>query len=134
MLDITLLKLVGEVRSAEKGGGSDIMFFINKGPAAGKAIGTNRYSPFATVINPQPPFNVIKRIPAGMGTHYVWFNQDSTEAYVSSRIEGSFSVYDLASLNEVARKGNFGPIDQAAYVSFQTKLTATSIGESGDPK
>lgn len=134
VLDIAQQKLVGEVKSAEKGGGSDIMFFINKGPAAGKAIGTNRYSPFATIINPQPPFNVIKRIPAGVGTHYVFLNEDATEAYVSSRIEGSFSVYDLTSLTEVARKGGFGPIDQAAYVWFSKETVARSIGESGDAK
>lgn len=105
VLDITTRTMVGEVKSAEKGGSSDIMFFINKGPAAGLAIGTNRYSPFATVINPKPLFNVIKRIPAGKGTHYVWLNEDSTQAYISSRIQGSVSVYDLASLKEVARKG-----------------------------
>lgn len=134
VLDIATRKMVGEIKSAEKGGGSDIMFFINKGPAAGLAIGTNRYSPFTTVINPKPPFNVIKRIPAGVGTHYVWLNEDSTEAYVSSRIEGSFSIYDLAKLKEVARKGGFKPIDQAAYVSFARKLVATSVGESGDAK
>lgn len=134
VLDIATKKMVGEVKSAEKGGGSDIMFFINKGPAAGLAIGTNRYSPFTTVINPKPPFNVIKRIPAGTGTHYVWLNEDSTQAYVSSRIEGSFSIYDLAKLQEVARKGGFKPIDQAAYVSFARKVVATSVGESGDPK
>ena len=133
VLDITQRKMVGEVRSAGKGGGSDIMFFINKGPAAGMAIGTNRYSPFTTVINPKPPFNVIKKIPAGMGTHYVWLNHDATEAYVSSRIEGSFSIYDLGGLKEVARKGGFGPIDQAAYVSFEKKMVATSMTESGDP-
>ena len=133
VLDIAQRKMVGEVRSAGKGGGSDIMFFINKGPAAGMAIGTNRYSPFTTVINPKPPFNVIKKIPAGMGTHYVWLNHDATEAYVSSRIEGSFSIYDLGQLKEVARKGGFGPIDQAAYVSFEKKIVATSMTESGDP-
>jgi DNA-binding beta-propeller fold protein YncE len=134
VLDIAQRKLVGEVRAAEKGGGSDIMFFIGKGPAAGLAIGTNRYSPFATVINPKPPFNVIKRISAGMGTHYVWLNADSTEAYVSSRIEGSFSIFDLASLKEVARKGGFKPIDQTAYISFNRKVIASSVGESGDAK
>lgn len=134
VLDIAQRKLIKEVRAAEKGGGSDIMFFINKGPAAGLAIGTNRYSPFTTVINPRPPFNVIKRIPAGMGTHYVWLNENSTEAFISSRIEGSFSIYDLARLKEVARKGRFGPIDQAAYVSFTIRLVATSSSESGDPK
>ena len=110
------------------------MFFINKGPAAGLAIGTNRYSAFTTVINPKPPFNVIKRIPAGMGTHYVWFNKDSTQATVSSRIEGSFSIYDLARLKEVARKGGFPPIDKAAIVSFTRQTVASSISESGDPK
>lgn len=134
VIDINQRRLVGEVRAAEKGGGSDIMFFIAKGPAAGLAIGTNRYSPFATVINPNPPFNVIKRIPAGRGTHYVWLNEDSTEAYVSSRIHGSVSVYDLASLREVARKGGFKPIDQAAYVSFERKIVASTVDESGDPK
>lgn len=134
VLDIATRTLVGEVKSAEKGGGSDIMFFIAKGPAAGLAIGTNRYSPFATVINPKPPFNIIKRIPAGRGTHYVWLNEDSTEAYVSSRIHGSVSVYDLASLREVARKGGFKPIDQAAYVSFERKIVASTVDESGDPK
>lgn len=134
VLDIAQRKLVGEVKSADKGGGSDIIFFINKGPAAGKALGTNRYSPFVTEINPQPPFNVIKRIPHGVGTHYVWLNEDATEAYVSSRIEGSFSIIDLASMTEVARKGGFKPIDQAAYVTFTKETVARSVGESGDPK
>lgn len=134
VLDIAQRKMVKEVKSAEKGGGSDIMFFINKGPAAGMALGTNRYSRFVSLINPQPPFNVIKRIPAGLGTHYVWLNEDATQAYVSSRIEGSFSIIDLRSRNEVARKGKFGPIDQAAYVSFTQEIVARSVGESGDPK
>lgn len=134
VLDIATRKLVAEVRAAEKGGGSDIMFFINQGPAKGLAIGSNRYSDFTTVVNPNPPFNVIKRIPAGMGTHYVFLNEDSTQAYVSSRIEGSFSVYDLASLTEVARKGGFKPIDQAAYVWFESKVVASSVSESGDAK
>ena len=133
VLDIAQRKLAGEVRAAGKGGGSDIMFFIRKGPAAGMAIGTNRYSSFTTVINPNPPFNVIKRIPAGKGTHYVWLNHDASEAYVSSRIEGSFSIYDLRQLKEVARKGGFGPIDQAAFVSFEKKTVASSVTESGDP-
>lgn len=134
VLDIATRKMIKEVKAAEKGGGSDIMFFIAKGPAAGLAIGTNRYSPFTTLINPKPPFNVIKRIPAGMGTHYVWFNEDSTRAFVSSRIEGSFSIHDLRDRREVARKGSFGPIDQAAYVSFQRRMVASSVGESGDAK
>lgn len=134
VFDIATKTLVGEVRSAEKGGGSDIAFFINQGPAKGVVIGTNRYSPFTTVINPNPPFDVIKRIPAGKGTHYVWLNEDSTQAYVSSRVEGTFSVYDLASLTEVARKAGFKPIDQAAYISFERKVEASSVGESGDVK
>lgn len=134
IFDIATRTMVGEVKSAEKGGGSDIAFFINQGPAKGVVIGTNRYSAFTTVINPNPPFNVIKRIPAGLGTHFVWLNEDSTQAYVSSRIEGTFSVYDLKSLTEVARKTGFKPIDQAAYISFDRKVVASSVSESGDPK
>lgn len=133
VLDVQQRKLVAEIKSAEKGGGSDIVFFINKGPAAGLALGTNRYSEFTTVIDPKN-FKALKRLPAGKGTHYVSLNEDFTEAYVSSRIAGSFSVYDLASMKEVARKTGFPPIDQAIYVSFERGIQATSISESNSKK
>lgn len=134
VFDIATRKMVAEVKSAEKGGGSDIAFFVNKGPAAGVVLGTNRYSEFVTVINPNPPFNVIKRIPAGKGTHYVTLNEDATLAYVSSRIAGTFSVYNLANLTEVARKTGFPPIDQAIYISFDNGIRASLVSEAGDAK
>lgn len=134
ILDIALRQMVAEVRSAEKGGGSDIAFFVTKGPAAGLVLGTNRYSEFTTVINQNPPFNVIKRISAGKGTHYVTLNEDATQAYVSSRIAGTFSVYDLANLREVARKSGFLPVDQAVYVSFDNGIRASATAESGERK
>lgn len=133
VLDIAQRKMVAEIKSAEKGGGSDIIFFINKGPAAGLALGTNRYSEFTTVIDPKT-FKALKRLPAAKGTHYVSLNEDFTEAYVSSRIGGAFSVYDLASMREVARKGGFPPIDQAIYVSFERGIQASSISESNSRK
>lgn len=133
VLDVAQRKLVAEIKSAEKGGGSDIIFFINKGPAAGLALGTNRYSEFTTVIDPKN-FRALKRLPAAKGTHYVSLNQDFTEAYVSSRIGGAFSVYDLTTMREVARKTGFPPIDQAIYVSFQRGVQASSVAESGAAK
>lgn len=133
VLNIADRQLVAEVRAAEKGGGSDIVFFIPDGPAKGMAIGTNRYSEFATVIDPNT-FKPLKRIPAGKGTHYVTFNEGFTTAYVSSRLAGSFSVYDMATLKEVARKPGFNQLDQAVYMSFNRKLRASSVSESGDLK
>lgn len=133
VLSIADRRLVAEVRAAEKGGGSDIVFFIPDGPAKGMAIGSNRYSEFATVINPTT-FQAVKRIPAGKGTHYLTFNESFTTAYVSSRLAGSFSVYDLATLKEVARKPGFGQLDQAVYIGFDRKLRASAMSESGDVK
>lgn len=133
VLDVEQRKLIAEIKSAEKGGGSDIIFFINSGPAKGLALGTNRYSEFTTLIDPTT-FKALKRLPAAKGTHYVSLNQDFTEAYVSSRIGGAFSVYDLASMTEVARKTGFPPIDQAIYVSFERGIQASSVSESGAAK
>ena len=117
VVDIALRKLVAEVPSAGSGGGSDIVFYIHGGPAHDLLIGTNRYSAFTTVINPKPPFNVLKRIPAGNGTHYVMFDQYYKKAYVSSRLAGTFSVYDLETLNEESRVTTDIPgLDQAYYI------------------
>lgn len=119
VLDIEKRQLIAEVRAAESGGGSDIVFFVHGGPAEGRAIGTNRYSDFTTLIDPEPPFKAGRRIPAGLGTHYITFNEDYTKGYVSSRIEGSFSVYDMKSLTEETRVPGFNSMDMAVYVWFK---------------
>lgn len=133
VLDIAAKRLVAEVKAAEKGGGSDIVFFIKSGPAAGLALGTNRYSDFTTLIDPNT-FTALKRIPAGKGTHYVSFNEDFTLGYVSSRLAGTFSVYDLAKTAEVARKSGHGQLDQAVHIAFERGVQAHAMSESGDRK
>lgn len=97
------------------------------------ALGSNRYSDFTTLIDPKN-FKALKRLPAAKGTQYVSLNEDFTEAYVSSRIAGAFSVYDLATMREVARKTGFPPIDQAIYVSFERGIQASSVSESNSRK
>lgn len=117
VVNIAQRQLVAEVPSAGAGGGSDIVFYIHGGPANGLVIGTNRYSAFTTIINPNPPFNILKRIPAGNGTHYVTFDEYYKKAYVSSRLAGTFSVYDMETLTEESRVTTDIPgLDQAYYV------------------
>ena len=116
VLDIETRELVSEVRTSGSGGGSDIIFFAHQGPAQGLAFATNRYSSHTTVVDPTPPFNVIKQIPAALGTHFVTFNEDWTKGYVSSRIAGEFSVYDMATLTEETRVPGFPLLDTANYV------------------
>lgn len=98
---------VGE-RRLEKlipaGLGADIAFFP-AGPADGYAFVTNRYDGFVTMVrlNGDDPPTFVKNIPTErIGSHYITFNEDWSEGFVSERPGRAYSVLDMVLREETS--------------------------------
>lgn len=116
VFDLFTRKLVTVIPA---GFGADIAFFPSSGPGAGYVFGTNRYDWKVTVAKlngPNPP-TLVKQMPVShQGTHYFYFNEDSTKGYVSERPGGGCSVIDMATQTEIQNLYTGGGPDQCNYV------------------
>jgi YVTN family beta-propeller protein len=143
VVDTKTHALTEELIVAEPGGGTDILFFLNKFKKGqeGLAIATNRYSDHVTLISYNEPFRVIKRIATGLGSHYITFNEDDTKAFVSNRLGSSFSLINLndkdfhetKKVKEKCENGSecFERLDQAYYVWLKQGVAHSSSERGG---
>ena len=143
VVDTKTHALTEELIVAEPGGGTDILFFLNKFKKGqeGLGIATNRYSDHVTLISYNKPFRVIKRIATGLGSHYITFNEDDTKAFVSNRLGSSFSLinlndkdfHEIKKVKEKCENGSecFERLDQAYYVWFKQGVAHSSSERGG---
>jgi YVTN family beta-propeller protein len=97
--------------------GADITFFPSDGPAKGYGFTTNRYDNYVTVtkLNGEEPPTFVGNIPhEKIGSHYMTWDKDWKNAYVSERPGRAYSVFDMT----VFDKPN---VDQSVLNGVETK-------------
>lgn len=96
--------------------GADITFFP-MGPAEGYAFTTNRYDNYVTVskLNGEEPPTFVGNIPTDkIGSHYMTWDKDWKNAYVSERPGRAYSVLDMSVFDEPT-------LDPKALNTLETK-------------